>query len=425
MPQQQYNDPAGGNPSSIGSQFNTFKYDKMALIEARKKHFFGDISSVTNMPKHFGKKIKKNHYIPLLDEQNINDQGIDAAGVTIDSTKWSAWDASRNLIGNSYNDEASAKAAPGSIIVQQNSGNLYGSSKDVGLVSAKMPLLSENGGKVNRVGYQRKELEGSMEKLGLYDNYTKESMDFDTDEQLEMHLRREMVNAAVELTEDLLQIDLLSAAGVLRYPGAATQDSEIDDTAVTYGDLLRLSIDLDNNRTPKQTKVITGTRFIDTRTVPGGRLMYIGSELIPTIEAMTDTFGKQAYISSEKYASAGSVVTGEIGTVGHFKIIVVPEMMKWSGAGADASGTSTHYETADKYDLFPMLTVGDSSFTTIGFQTDGKSVKFKIKHAKPESVESYAMDPYGETGFNSIKFYYGFLLERPERIGLIKTAAIL
>ncbi len=70
-----------------------------------------------------------------------------------------------------------------------------------------------------------------------------------------------------------------------------------------------------------------------------------------------------------------------------------------------------------------MLVVGDESFTTVGFQTDGKSVKFKIKHSKPGSPESYANDPYGETGFMSIKWYYGFMALRPERIAVVKTIA--
>ena len=70
-----------------------------------------------------------------------------------------------------------------------------------------------------------------------------------------------------------------------------------------------------------------------------------------------------------------------------------------------------------------MLCVGDGSFTTVGFQTDGKTVKFNIKHAAPGSTESYANDPYGETGFMSIKFYYGILVQRPERLAVIFTAA--
>lgn len=420
-----YNDPAGGQESTVGTQMNTFKYDKMALIEARKTQYFLPLSGTTNMPKHFGKKIKKYHYIPLLDDQNINDQGLDAAGAVIDSTKWSAWDKDGALLGDSYADEATAEAAVGAVLVKQNSGNLYGSSKDVGLISGKLPVLSETGGRVNRVGFKRKEIEGTIEKFGFFDEYTQESMDFDSDAQLEMHIRREMMNGASEITEDALQIDLLNSAGVLRYGGDATADSEVDQAdVVTYGDLLRLSIDLDNNRTPKQTKVITGTRYIDTKTISGGRVMYIGSELIPTIEAMKDSHNNPAFVSIEKYAAGGTTLNGEIGSVGHFRIVVVPEMMKWSGVGAAGADAAGFYGTADNFDVFPMLVLGDGSYTTIGFQTDGKTVKFKIKHSKPGSPESYANDPYGETGFMSIKWYYGFLLERAERIGLIKTPAI-
>lgn len=385
----QYNDPAGGTPSSVGNQFNTFHYIKQALIEARKEQYFSQLADTTSMPKNMGKKIKRYHYIPLLDDANINDQGIDAAGVTIAN------------------------------------GNLYGSSKDVGTITDKLPVLSETGGRVNRVGFKRKELEGSFEKFGFFDEYTQESLDFDTDAELMTHINREMLNGANEITEDALQIDLLNSAGVIRYAGGATQNTEIDGTdLVEFGDLMRLSIDLDNNRTPKHTKMITGTRMVDTATIQGARVLYCGSELIPTLKGMKDLHGNPAFISIEKYAAGGQTLTGEIGTIDQFRIVIVPEMLKWAGAGAAiAVGDAAHYETAGKYDVFPMLVIGSESFTTIGFQTDGKSVKFKIYHKKPGEQTADRNDPYGETGFMSIKWYYGFMVLRPERIGLIKTAA--
>lgn len=390
-----YNDPGnvagdGAKPSNIGSQFRTDHYAKRALIEMRKEQHFGQLANVASMPKNMGKTMKKYHYLPLLDDANLNDQGIDANGDAI---------------------------SPGS-------GNLYGSSKDVGTISGKMPILSETGGRVNRVGFKRKEIEGTIAKFGFFDEYTQESLDFDTDADLQTHINREMLNGANEITEDLLQIDLLNAAGVEKFGGAAQDDSEVDATSeVTYDDLLRLSIDLDNNRTPKQTKIITGTRLVDTKTLPGGRVMYIGSELQVLVEGMVDLHGNPAFISVEKYAAGGTVLNGEIGTVGKFRIVVVPEMMKWEGAGAALGGNETHFSDDTNFDIFPMLVVGDSSFSTIGFQTDGKTVKFKIKHAAPGSTESYAQDPYGETGFMSIKWYYGFMLERGERIALLKTSA--
>ena len=386
----QYKDPKGGTPSSIGSQQLTHYYQKQALIEARKEQYFSQLADVTSMPKNMGKTIKRYHYLPLLDDANINDQGIDAAGVTIAN------------------------------------GNLYGSSKDIGTIPGKLPVLSETGGRVNRVGFKRKEIEGSFEKFGFFDEYTQESLDFDSDAELMQHITREMINGANEITEDALQIDLINAAGVIRYAGNATSNATVGaDDVVTYGDIMRLSIDLDNNRCPKKTTVITGTRMIDTRVVPACRVMYCGSELLPTLKAMKDLHNEPAFIPVEKYAAAGTVLNGEAGSIDAFRVIVVPEMLKWAGAGADASASSTHYETGNKFDVFPMLVVGDQSFTTIGFQTDGKTVKFKIFHKKPGEATADRNDPYGETGFMSIKWYYGFMCLRPERIALIKTAALL
>ena len=466
-----YNDP-GTTPSSMGNQLETHYYQKQALIEARKEQYFSQLADVTSMPKNMGKTIKKYHYLPLLDDANINDQGIDAAGVTITTAQYfvtlpraelavanAGKAAAVTAIQDNLDGVTAVAGADGSggtglatITVTgkltfkvatvtkanaitalnvgasavQGAGNLYGSSKDIGSISGKLPVLSESGGRVNRVGFKRKELEGTIEKFGFFDEYTQESMDFDTDADLWQHINREMISGANEITEDALQIDLINSAGVIKYAGNATSNATVDGTdLVSYGDLLRLSIDLDNNRTPKHTKVITGTRMVDTKTINAARVMYIGSELLPHLKGLKDLHNNPAFISVEKYAAGGTTLTGEVGSIDQFRIVVVPEMMKWAGAGADASGSSTHYETGDKFDVFPMLVVGDSSFTTIGFQTDGKTVKFKITHKKPGEETADRNDPYGETGFMSIKWYYGFMVLRPERIALIKTAATL
>jgi N4-gp56 family major capsid protein len=187
---------------------------------------------------------------------------------------------------------------------------------------------------------------------------------------------------------------------------------------------MKLAIDLDNNRTPKHTKVIAGSRMVDTKTIAAARVMYVGSELIPTLRAMTDLHGNPAFVSVQQYADAGNVLNGEIGSVDQFRIVVVPEMMKFAGAGA-TDVSSSAYTTGSNVDVFPMLVVGDGSFTTVGFQTDGKTVKFKITHKKPGEATADRTDPYGETGFMSIKWYYGSLILRPERIAIIKTAASL
>ena len=472
-----YNDPAAGSDSNIGNQLRIDHYIKTALIETAKQRYFGSLADVTSMPKHMGKKIKRYHYVPLLDDANINDQGIDAAGASTNQKATIVLtlpgiavtpNTSMYAVGYGANDAAATTAAEADAVnifndygvfdtdydttkaallaltpawtindvsyangnAVPDTGNLYGSSKDVGTIVGKLPALSEHGGRVNRVGFTRVELEGTIEKYGFFDEYTQESLDFDTDAELEQHVNREMIFGANEITEDLLQIDLLNSAGVVYFAGGATSDGEISGntgaiTEVTYGDLSRLSVELDNNRCPKHTKIISGSRMVDTRVLRGGRIMYVGSEMIQTLEQMKDYFDNQAFISVAHYADAGTVLNGEIGTVGQFRMVVVPEMMHWAGAGATVGTNAGYQETGGDYDVYPMLVVGDSSFTTIGFQTNGKTVKFNIKHAKPGSVESYATDPYGETGFMSIKWYYGFMALRSERIGLVKTVAKL
>lgn len=384
-----------GNKSE---QMNTFFYLKKAIVTARKDQYFMPLASVTNMPKNFGKTIKVYEYVPLLDDRNVNDQGLDAKGATI------------------------------------TNGNLYGSSRDIGAITAKLPTLTENGGRVNRVGFTRIQREGSIHKFGFFTEFTQESLDFDSDEELMDHLSTELMNGAVQMTEAVLQKDLLAAAGTVLFAGAATQDSEVTGVATTgatptpasivsYANLVRLDQMLTDNRTPRQTKIITGSRNIDTRVIPSCRVMYVGTELVPLLKAMKDTFDQKAFIPVQAYADAGTILNGEIGSIDQFRIIQVPEMLHWAGVGAAEGSNPGFRATGGKYDVYPMLVVGDDSFTTIGFQTDGKSVKFNVLTKMPGRETADRNDPYGETGFSTIKWYYGFLAKRPERIALVKTVA--
>ena len=404
-----YNAPAEGQKSSIdgagADQMNTFFWLKKALIESRKEQYFMPLSSTVNMPKHYGKTIKVFEYVPLLDDRNINDQGIDANGATIAN------------------------------------GNLYGSSRDVGTITSKLPTLTENGGRVNRVGFTRLTREGSIHKFGFFTEFTQESLDFDSDDGLKEHLSRELLNGAVQLTEAVLQRDLLAAAGTVLFAGAATANGEITGEVIpanggvpkipasiaSYSNLMRLDQILNDNRTPKQTKVITGSRMIDTKTISAGRVMFIGSELVPMVRAMKDMFGNPAFIPVQQYGDAGTIMNGEIGSVDAFRIIVVPEMLHWAGAGAEVDDNpgfrTSMVGGVERYDIYPMLVVGDDAFVTIGFQTDGKTVKFSVLTKMPGNETADRNDPYGETGFSSIKWYYGILIKRPERIGLVKTVA--
>jgi len=426
-----YNTPSqnatpAGTASTIGKQAVMDYYFKKALIAVRDHQYFMPLADVRAMPKHMGKKIKQDVYVPLIDDANENAQGISAAEAVLTKNTWSAWDVNGALItteGN-YANETAAIAATGAVDVAEIGGNLYGSSKDIGAIARKIPVLRENGGRVNRVGFTRTQVEGDLLKRGFFTEYTQESMDFDSDADLLSHIVEEALVGANELTEAELQNDLITNAtanGTAYFMGGTTKLTT--DEVVTYDDLMTLSIALDDNKTPKQTKIISGSRMIDTKTVNGGRVMYIGSELITVVRKLTDITGSgvgSGFVGVEKYADAGNILHGEIGTVDQFRIVVVPEMQHDRKGGA-ANGT-TDGTGKNGVDIFPMLVVGDGAFTTIGFQTDGKSVKFSVNHKKPGKEIASLDDPYGEVGFYSIKWYYGFMALRPERLGIIWTA---
>jgi len=219
---QIYNDPVGGAPASIGGQIRTDFYQKKALIEARKKEFFGQLAESTSLPKHFGKEITRFHYLPLLHDANINDQGIDAAGastlneVTIEilapdvTSTGNGW-ITRYAVGNGINATTALAAAklvavdifkelgvfvtsyaatvtairalPTPWVItgdttasaKNSASNLYGSSKDVGYISGRFPAISESGGMVNQVGFKRIQLKGTIHKYGFHDSYPQES----------------------------------------------------------------------------------------------------------------------------------------------------------------------------------------------------------------------------------------------------------
>jgi len=365
---------SGNTPNQLQPWF----YLKKAIITARKDQYFMPLANTVNMPKHFGKTIKVYNYVPLLDDRNVNNQGLDANGSTIAN------------------------------------GNLYGSSRDVGTINTKLPALTEDGGRVNRVGFTRLSVQGSLFKFGFFTEFTQESLDFDTDEELMDHLATELMNGAVQLTEAVLQRDLLASAGVILFAGSAVSQATVSGegatpSIVSYKNLMRLDLVLTNNRTPKQTTVITGSRMIDTKTIPAARVMFVGGDVVPLLKGMTDLFGNSAFISVQHYADAGTILNGEIGSIDNFRIVQVPEMLHYAGAGA-AVGTNPGYQSTSvsgtyHYDVFPMLVLGDDSWTTIGFQTDGKTVKFAVQTKMPGRDNLTKLDPYGETGFSSIKWY--------------------
>lgn len=411
-----YNDPAGYRtgtpaPSTIGVQLVDFLFIKKALAEQSKEIVFSNMSSTIEIPKHTGTAIKRYVDVLMLDDKNVNDQGIDALG------------------------------QHGAMSKNPN-GNLYGSSRDIGVISDRLPVLGELGGRVNRVGFKRLTIQGTMQKYGFFYEFSNDALNFDTQADLLQSMSREAVRGATQLQEAMLQKDLLDNCGTVYVPGTGFADWDTDTTASlkatvnasaipTYKDFMKFKLMLDDLRVPGSTSMFTGTRYIDTKTIPSARFAFISNALLPTLEQIKDFNNNPAWVPVEQYAAGGYTHPKEVGKIGNFRFIVVPEGQYWAGAGATVDTTTTgstdgnYRATNGKFDVYPILVIGDDAFTTIGFQTSGKDGKIKVMTKMPGIETASFDDPYGSRGFTSMQWWYGFLAQRPERLACMYTVAEL
>ena len=405
-----YNDPAGyrtgtATPSTIGPQLVDFMFIKKALAEQAKEIVFSNMSSTIEIPKHTGTAIKRYVDVLMLDDKNINDQGIDAAGQTGQLSK-------------------------------NPNGNLYGSSRDIGVIADRLPALGEQGGRVNRVGFKRLTIQGTMQKYGFFYEFTQDALNFDTQADLLQNMSREAVRGAAQLQEAMLQKDLLDNCGTVYVPGTGFADwdtdtttslkASVDDTAIpTYKDFMKFKLMLDDLRVPGSTSMFTGTRYIDTKTIPSARFAFISNALLPMLEQVKDFNNQPAWVPVEQYAAGGYTHPKEVGKIGNFRFIVVPEALYWGGAGAAPAQNSIHRATNNKLDVYPILVIGEDAFTTIGFQTNGRDGKIKVMTKMPGLETASFDDPYGSRGFTSMQWWYGFLAQRPERLACMYTVAEL
>ncbi|WVI66563.1 hypothetical protein pVco7_gp117 [Vibrio phage pVco-7] len=404
--------------SSIGEQIRLDVYIREALEDLEKERYFTQMGSVVRLPANSGKTIKKHHYIPLLDDRNVNTQGIDATGATTGG--------------------------------KNTNGNLYGSTKDIGIIEGKLPTLTEIGGRVNRVGFTRKELSGTAYRLGFFTEFTKESLHFDDDPSLLRHLMRESLRGAHEIQEDMIGIDLLKGAGVEVFSGAATGLDKMTGesggtvSVVTYKDLQRLALTLKENRAPNRLAASRGTGKVDSQIIGTGYALYIGYPLEMQMRNMKDASNNPVFIPVEKYAAAGTnTLRGEIGSIAGFRIIVVPEMPEYTAVGVEDAGSDSTYKTSagrasnennssntdtskQYYNAYPMLAVATEAFSHLGFAPEGAfggKGNFKMITKLPGMETADRTDPYGQSGFHSLQWVHGMLIERPEWIAVQWTLA--
>ncbi len=398
-----------GNGTTTASNGDNVRIDALrekAIRAAKRDIIFEQLMDKQTMPLNYGKTLKVHKTLYILDDLNINQQGLDGSG---------------NVPGVGEPNE---------------NGNLYGSSRSVVDVSAGMPLLAEGAGRAHRVGMTRITIQGTLTRMGAFLEYTDE-VELFSDQKMEVQYYEKMGELAAELYDDYLQKELLGGSGLECYGGVATsllelQGNDGETASLLSYDLIRsVQVALKANHAKKHTSIITGSTKIGTVPVNASWFAYCGATSTIELEKLKDDFDERAFTPARMYAAAGNLAKAEVGAVHSTRFIEAERMMHYDGAGeaviANAGGYATTDLSADQatargqvggageyYDGFPIIWVTKSAFATIGLQGN-KKIKFLSK--KPG--EATQEDPHGLMGLYSFNFFAGSIALEPEKMARV------
>jgi len=434
--------------TDIDEQYNDQFWSKGAVREAMRKRTFSQLGDRLTQPKHWGDVIVKERHLPILHPMNQLDGGVDGATASLLTAVFYAYDASGALLdtyetrdyATATDAETAAKDAAGAEgSVRNGAGSLYNGDADYAVVKGSFPTLTEIGGNVNAVNAKSVTLRGNVAEYGMHMKFTQRSIDMDSRTGVLAQKTKDLGEAKGDIFESQIQADLLAASELNRvFAGSAATVKACNRNAeLTFADLRMMEQELKRLLVPRDTKIIKGSTKIGTVTVQKAFYVYVGQELYPTLQDMTNAAGVSVWEPLESYADAAgsNYAEGEIGRIGGFRFIEVANMLKYAGKGATAGDAGTAddvdgfqastipYGDTDAgslgFDVFPVLFVGSDSFATVGFEGDSS----RIKTAMPKADAH--LDPFGKNGSMSISWFFGTLIYKAERIRQLACVAKL
>ena len=439
--------------NTIDRQF-TPEFVTKAIVEMpMRKKFFSKRSNRVAMPKNHGDKLTKEIRLPMLHKDNMVDGNIDTSVASIIKNEYARVDKATGLVISRFNAEtylkadgsvtlasaqaqaqaAAASGIPSTQEVKSTAGGIFNGFASYAATKGPLVELPEEGGVINLLNSSSKLVSAKVTFHGVATKYTVRSVNLDSRVGQVATKIKDLSRAVSELKEAQVQSSLVSAAEMNFMPASTTAVamSGMDGlSTLTYDALTAFEQELLRDDVPMDTEILEGVDLIDTKVVEDAFIAYVGREAIPVLRNMVGPNGELVWIPKSKYAAGTELLEGEQGAVGSFRFVVVPDLVAYRGKGlavgdvADTAGTTTQtaaYKTTNAdgtfYDVFPMMVVGDDSFSITGFGGESTAAK----HIAPKS--DVHNDMYGEVGGVFAKWTYGFLPYRPERIKMLGFTA--
>lgn len=385
--------------SSQGPNTITHYYDRAGIKAANASNVYGQFVDRKSMPQKMGKtfKISKWQHIYDLDQ---NDDDF----------------ADKGFLGKRDLTTVSNKLAE---------------------TNGTGAALTEGAGAINKVSPKKITFETSLNRYGFMVEYTDEVVLFSED-AVQVKYREELGYLVNQTTEDLLQRDMITSAGIVINAGGDITKDQMGATVTaddTNAEIYKVSFDtvrkgakaLVRNRAQKHTEIVTGSTKIGTKPVNKAFYAIVGPEIKYDLESLTRGTGyatEYAYIPAYQYAAATNLAEGEIGSMHDVRFIESEGALVEAAAGAvipaSYAGELSYSNDGsdDRFDVFPMLIPTKGAFSTVGLKGKGK-VTF---HSKAPSDVSLS-NPYGTKGFFSANMFYASIALKPECLCVINCLA--
>ncbi|RLG27920.1 N4-gp56 family major capsid protein [Methanosarcinales archaeon] len=395
-------------------------YDRGAIKIAVEDLIYGKYVDSKTQKRNSGKTFRISRFLHILDDANVNNQGLDGDGNVIGNTSvifnniayanQGAADAAKAT----YDATAEGIAAiannvePLTFAVTTGGGNMYGSSRNVGDVVTGIPVLSEGADRVNRVGVTRENFSCTLVRQGNFEEYNDEVQLF-SDHDMQMEYRTKLARLAIEVKDDNTQLGMLGAAGVRFYAGSATSIATVgasDEVALPTYDFFRKIVKrLKINLAVRNDSMLTGSTKVGTTPINRAYYAIVGPDVVYDVEGITE------FRAVHEYGYASNLADNEIGSIHETRFLETTRAMKYSGQGAAVGTNPGAQETNGAYDVFPILYPTKGSYATVSLAGAG-AIKFKSKAPGKATSE----DPYGVKGLFSYNTWFAGLALQPEKL---------
>ena len=384
----------GTTTASSGANTIVHFYDRAGIKAANATSVYAQFADAKSMPQNMGKtfKISKWQHIYDLDQNHADF-------------------AAKGFLGKRTLASVTTNLA--------NSGSAG--------------TIAEGAGAVNQVTPKKITFETSLARYGFMVEYTDEAVLFSED-PVQVKYREELGYLMNQASEDLIQRDMLSSAGIVINAGGNITMAQMGSTIAADGtneslykvsfDLIRKGVKaLVRNRAQRHTEVVDGSTKIGTRPVNKAFYAIVGPEVKYDLETLTrgTSYEKEyVYVPAYQYAAATNLAEGEIGSMHDVRFIESEGALVEVGAGATipASYVGTLSHNGTKFDVFPILIPTKGAFATVGLKGQGK-VTFYSKAPSEVSLSN----PYGTKGFFSANMFYASIALKPECICRINVLA--